>query len=259
MLPAAPCRGRNCTFRVYRWMLGCRQSSLSVVWATAPFAASVDTESEHTILHTLSWRPFRNVCTWMETFFFLVLSDSLGLPHEWKREFAGTKVNAWWCDLTQAREGHVVRVWIKAPVYCRVWQEEERGRGEVEARERERSGKSLSSLLSLCHTLWPLSVTISLCWPWASGGWRSASPSSIHLSLFQLTPTYTSTFSLPHSQPPIIFVYAKGVFVMLSSSLPSITATSASLVILVMSLETKLNPQTLKINTIKVQVTWVYL
>lgn len=67
----------------------------------------------------------------------------------------------------------------------------------------ERSRKSLSSLLSQCHTLRPLSVTISLCCPWASGGWHSASPSihpSIHLSLLQLIPTYTSTFSLSFTQ-----------------------------------------------------------
>ncbi len=58
----------------------------------------------------------------------------------------------------------------------------ERERRGEEEEALERSGKSLSSLLSRCHTLWPLSVNISLCWPWASGGWHSASP-SIHPSL----------------------------------------------------------------------------
>lgn len=57
---------------------------------------------------------------------------------------------------------------------------------------------------------------------------------SIHLSPLHLTPTYTSTFfSLSRSQSPTLFVSAKGIFVMLSSSPLSITAIPASPVILV--------------------------
>lgn len=89
----------------------------------------------------------------------------------------------------------------------RGWQKEEGVRGEGEATER--LGRSLSSLLSQCHTLWPLSVTISLYWPGASGGWHSASP-SIRPSL-PLWSSYTSTSFVSRSQPPIWFVYVKGI------------------------------------------------
>lgn len=59
-------------------------------------------------------------------------------------------------------------------------------------RESEESWKSRSSLLSQCHTLWPLSVTIRLCWPWASGGWHSPSL-SIHLSIHLSLPVLASS------------------------------------------------------------------
>lgn len=53
---------------------------------------------------------------------------------------------------------------------------------------------------------------------------------SIHLSLIHLTPTHKLIFLL---QSPILFVSAKGIIVMLSSSLLSITTVPASPVILV--------------------------
>lgn len=65
-----------------------------------------------------------------------------------------------------------------------------------QGREGEREiGKSLSSLLSRCRTLRPLSVTVSLRWPRASG-WRHSAAPSIHQSLpvSSYTHTHTSMF-----------------------------------------------------------------
>lgn len=56
---------------------------------------------------------------------------------------------------------------------------------------------------------------------------------SIHLSLFHLTPTYTSMFFSLIRSRLFYFISAEGIFVMLSSSLLSITAILASPVILV--------------------------
>lgn len=77
-----------------------------------------------------------------------------------------------------------------------------RRRRDGQKKEKPRkSGLSLSSLLSQCHTLWPLSVTISLRWPWASGGWHSASSSirpSFPISAFHHM--HKQVFSLIHSR-----------------------------------------------------------
>lgn len=91
--------------------------------------------------------------------------------------------------------GHTVRVWIKALGRCR------RRRDGQKKEKPRKSGLSLSSLLSQCHTLWPLSVTISLRWPWASGGWHSASSSirpSFPISAFHHM--HKQVFSLIHSR-----------------------------------------------------------
>lgn len=74
----------------------------------------------------------------------------------------------------------------------------------------ERLKKSLSSLLSRRHTLWPLSLHPSVCaGPERLLGDTLPLPPSIHLRLFHPTPMYTSTlFTPPHSQSPILFASA---------------------------------------------------
>lgn len=90
-----------------------------------------------------------------------------------------------------------------------------RRRRDGQKKEKPRkSGLSLSSLLSQCHTLWPLSVTIS--------------PPVFPYFSFS---SHAQASFLSHSQPPTLFVYAKGIFVILSPSLLSITAIPASPVI----------------------------
>lgn len=65
----------------------------------------------------------------------------------------------------------------------------------------ERLEKSLSSLLSPRHTLWPLSLQPSVCaGPERLLGDTLPLPPSIHLRLFHPTPTHTSTLFTP---PPI--------------------------------------------------------
>lgn len=115
--------------------------------------------------------------------------------------------------------------------------------GVTQGGERERRRRSLSEIgkesliiiVNVSHTLATQRHHQSAL---ALGVWRvtlclSFLP-SIHLSPFHLTPTYTSTFfSLSRSQSPTLFVSAKGIFVMLSSTPLSITAIPASPVILV--------------------------
>lgn len=60
----------------------------------------------------------------------------------------------------------------------------------------QKSGQSLSSLLSQCHTLWPLSVTISLPGPGRLAGDTLPLLHSIRLWLFQHLRTRTAEFPL---------------------------------------------------------------
>lgn len=104
------------------------------------------------------------------------------------------------------------------------------GRGE-DTKKPKRLGKSLSSLSSRCRTLWPLGVTVSLHWPWASGGWHTATP-AIHLSPSHSYYTHIQTLYLLSS---FLSVSAEGITVMSSSSPLPVPVIPTSPVMLVMA------------------------
>lgn len=119
-------------------------------------------------------------------------------------------------------------MWIKAPS-CRGGGDTRRREGEA-TKKPERFGKSLSSLSSRCRTLRPLGVTVSLYWPWASGGRNAATP-AIHPSSSHSSYTRIQTlFSYSH-----FFLSAKGITVMPPSSQLSIAVVPTSPVIPVMA------------------------
>lgn len=109
------------------------------------------------------------------------------------------------------------------------WGGDRRRRDGEDTAKPERLGKSLPSLSSRCGTLRPLGVTLSLYWPWASGGWHAATP-AIHPSSSHSSYTHIQTLFLLMS---FFFLSAEGITVMLSSSKLSITAVPTSPVILV--------------------------
>lgn len=101
-----------------------------------------------------------------------------------RKGFGGSWDFACWCDKTQASGEHT---------RSGCGSKQQPAAGE-RGRERE-IGRSRSSLLSRCRTLRPLSVTVSLLWPRASG-WRHSAAPSIHQSLpvSSYTHTHTSMF-----------------------------------------------------------------
>lgn len=105
--------------------------------------------------------------------------------------------------------------------------------GEEEKKpERDRQRVSHHYCHSVAHS--GHSVSPSVCvGPGRLAGDTLLSP-SIHPSLpVSALYTHSQACFLSHSQPPILFVYAEGILVMLSSSLLSITAIPANPVILV--------------------------
>lgn len=106
--------------------------------------------------------------------------------------------------------------------------------GERERRkwsQREIGKESLIIIVTVSHTLATQCHHQSVL---ALGVWRVTLCLSFHPSIspcFSLAHIHKHVLSLSHSQPPIIFVYAKGIFIMLSSSLLSITASPVILVL----------------------------
>lgn len=107
--------------------------------------------------------------------------------------------------------------------------------GEQERRRRslrEIGRESLIIIVTVSHTLATQCHHQSVL---ALGVWRVTLCLSFRPSVSPCFSPYTHTQArfLSHSQPPILFVSAKGIFVIRSSSLLSITAIPASPVILV--------------------------